>query len=171
MYVGTKSLHHELIDSLCVHRTKQPWQTSFYICLLIYSPFHASLMLNLLICHVGADYLNITVDDTSSDIRYLPVSSWRASGTPCLTCLNPNPSIAFNGTWHDGIPKEASARALKAFRTQTCQGSDTFCVSGFDGDDPSSSDTSLIVQFNFTGACFIRMFGATNKRSFYLIDF
>ena len=42
---------------------------------------------------------------------YSPASSWHASSVPCSTCLAPSPSIAFQGTWHDGthiIPTEDS---------------------------------------------------------------
>ncbi|RPD60915.1 hypothetical protein L227DRAFT_86978 [Lentinus tigrinus ALCF2SS1-6] len=49
-----------------------------------------------------ADPVNITVDDTSSSLVYSPASSWHASTVPCSTCLAPNTSIAFKGTWHDG---------------------------------------------------------------------
>ncbi|OBZ74772.1 hypothetical protein A0H81_05223 [Grifola frondosa] len=76
----------------------------------LYLAFSPSLFPFLLpIALTYADAVNITVDDTSSSIQYSPASSWHASSTPCSTCLAPNASIAFGGTWHDGthiIPTE-----------------------------------------------------------------
>ncbi|KAI0752048.1 hypothetical protein C8Q74DRAFT_1211435 [Fomes fomentarius] len=51
---------------------------------------------------VRADAVNNTIDDTSPAIVYTPASSWHASSTLCPVCLAPDPSIAFNSTWHDG---------------------------------------------------------------------
>ncbi|TBU52584.1 hypothetical protein BD310DRAFT_831897 [Dichomitus squalens] len=56
-----------------------------------------------------ADSVNVTLDDASSSIVYSPASAWHESSVPCSTCLAPSPSIAFQGTWHDGthiIPTE-----------------------------------------------------------------
>ncbi len=46
--------------------------------------------------------VNITLDDTSSLITYLPASSWHASTNSCTTCLTPSEQLAYAGTWHDG---------------------------------------------------------------------
>ncbi|OCH87832.1 hypothetical protein OBBRIDRAFT_837056 [Obba rivulosa] len=54
---------------------------------------------------VHAVQVNATVDDTSPSIAYSPTASWHASSasaTSCPTCLTPNPSMAFEGTWHNG---------------------------------------------------------------------
>lgn len=49
-----------------------------------------------------AALVNITVDDTSSEILYTPAESWHASTIPCSNCLSPGQDLAFQGTWHDG---------------------------------------------------------------------
>ncbi|KAI0075152.1 hypothetical protein K474DRAFT_1709220 [Panus rudis PR-1116 ss-1] len=51
---------------------------------------------------VSATLHNITVDDTDSHIAYSPPSSWHSSSDPCSTCLAPDSSLAYQGTWHDG---------------------------------------------------------------------
>ncbi|KAI0370969.1 hypothetical protein BV20DRAFT_228891 [Pilatotrama ljubarskyi] len=66
---------------------------------LLFSSILPSLLLPVL-SRAGA--VNITVDDTSSLIVYTPASAWHASTVPCSTCLAPSPSIAYQGTWHDG---------------------------------------------------------------------
>ena len=83
-------------------RNKLRCQAAFYISLLLYSPLRRLIISILPALFVRADIVNITVDDTSPDILYLPASSWHQSGIPCSSCLDPGPSIAFNGTWHDG---------------------------------------------------------------------
>ncbi|KAI0684554.1 hypothetical protein BC835DRAFT_617879 [Cytidiella melzeri] len=51
---------------------------------------------------VSAALVNITVDDTSSLIAYTPATSWQSSTTVCSSCLQPDPALAYAGTWHDG---------------------------------------------------------------------
>ncbi|KAI0350950.1 hypothetical protein OH77DRAFT_1430351 [Trametes cingulata] len=62
--------------------------------------FILPLLLLPTLCRAAA--VNITVDDSSSLIAYSPASAWHASTVPCSTCLAPNTSIAYQGTWHDG---------------------------------------------------------------------
>ncbi|EKM52831.1 uncharacterized protein PHACADRAFT_261484 [Phanerochaete carnosa HHB-10118-sp] len=45
---------------------------------------------------------NVTIDDTSSLITYSANDTWRPSTVPCDTCLDPDNSLAYAGTWHDG---------------------------------------------------------------------
>lgn len=46
--------------------------------------------------------VNMTIDDTSSQIAYVPADSWHPSNVPCTGCLSPSQGLAFQGTWHDG---------------------------------------------------------------------
>ena len=60
----------------------------------------------------SAALVNFTIDDTSSLITYSPSNQWRASTTPCSTCLEPDAQLAYAGTWHDGTstaPSDNSA--------------------------------------------------------------
>ena len=50
---------------------------------------------------VSADRVNVTVDDSSSDIVYAPLSGWNL-GNDCSACTaHPDASMARGGTWHD----------------------------------------------------------------------
>lgn len=77
-------------------------------CLSQLRPFLLPLFSLLpLLPHVLGDSVNITVDDQKGDSRtgavpsYAPSNVWN-SGPQCTTCLvQPNPSEAFDSTWHD----------------------------------------------------------------------
>ena len=51
----------------------------------------------------SAKLVNNTIDDTSSQLAYVPATSWHPSTVPCGTCLTPSSSLANNGTWHEGV--------------------------------------------------------------------
>lgn len=66
-----------------------------------------SLSLSCAVCVVLGKLVNVTVDDQSGDSlsgtipTYTPASKW-AAGPQCNACsAQPDPSRAFNGTWHD----------------------------------------------------------------------
>lgn len=115
---------------------------------------------------VRADAVNKTIDDTSPAIVYTPASSWHASSTSCSVCLAPDPSIAFNSTWHDGthiVPTvdaddRPDAQLAQLSGTQPSHSShspgkeggtkgpgghdDSNLVQGDDGDEDGQSDDS-----------------------------
>ena len=60
----------------------------------------------LLVCTTGAHLVNRTIDDTNGDPTtglkpiYLPNGPWNGpSCTGCAIQVNPNASMAFDGTW------------------------------------------------------------------------
>ncbi|RPD76899.1 hypothetical protein L226DRAFT_354197 [Lentinus tigrinus ALCF2SS1-7] len=106
-----------------------------------------------------ADPVNITVDDTSSSLVYSPASSWHASTVPCSTCLAPNTSIAFKGTWHDGthiiptvdsddVPDSSAVRSKGHGKGKDNDDDDSGSGSDEDGDESSSSSSTTTPTAN-----------------------
>ncbi|EMD35196.1 hypothetical protein CERSUDRAFT_116666 [Gelatoporia subvermispora B] len=83
-------------------RSRQPLPASLLLLVLVLAPTISPLTS----MSVDAAQVNATVDDTSPSIAYSPTSSWHASSasaTACVSCLTLNASIAFDGTWHNGV--------------------------------------------------------------------
>lgn len=52
---------------------------------------------------VLAAHRNVTIDDIHSLINYSPVSAWHDVADVCSSCLHVDPSLASNGTFHQGV--------------------------------------------------------------------
>ncbi|KAE9406860.1 hypothetical protein BT96DRAFT_1014553 [Gymnopus androsaceus JB14] len=52
---------------------------------------------------VLSENVNITVDDSASNILYQPLEFWFTNSDGCANCLHPATSLAFNNTYHFGM--------------------------------------------------------------------
>ncbi|KAH9891100.1 hypothetical protein C8Q73DRAFT_651697 [Cubamyces lactineus] len=68
----------------------------------------------------SAALVNVTIDDTYGDpingaqVTYEPLDAWNV-GQSCTACTaHPDPTLAHNGTWHDGTVQAGSTQLLTA---------------------------------------------------------
>lgn len=74
-------------------RNSRPGCFAFLI--LLYNWWNESL-----IAHAAE--VNVTVDDADPSILYVPSGSWHSNLVPCSFCLEPDSSLAYQKTFHDG---------------------------------------------------------------------
>lgn len=106
-----------LIQNL--RRNSRPGCFAFLI--LLYNWWNESL-----IAHAAE--VNVTVDDADPSILYVPSGSWHSNLVPCSFCLEPDSSLAYQKTFHDGthiiptvdgddLPSLSSSRAPRSTST------------------------------------------------------
>ncbi|THH12833.1 hypothetical protein EW146_g7324 [Bondarzewia mesenterica] len=107
---------------------------------------------------VAAKLVNVTVDDSGTDsatgapvIQYSPSTSWK-DGSTCTDCTaRPDPTRAFNGTWHDSTydPSNSSLnRTTSAYFPFTGTAIYVYCIVAHTS---SSPDGNMALQFYIDG--------------------
>ncbi|KAI0809265.1 hypothetical protein BC629DRAFT_1106622 [Irpex lacteus] len=103
---------------------------------------------------VAADRANVTVDDSSSDIVYAPLSGWNVEND-CNGCTaHPDPSLTHGGTWHDtSFPPNGTAQDLRTASLEfTGSALYVFCIISQSIDHPfGTSDMTFSIDGNVVG--------------------
>lgn len=117
-----KSASHSNVSSAAMSPRCHSFTTLVYASLsflTLFRPFVA----------VSATLVNVTVDDSQTDlIQYTPAGLWKAQ-SDCPTCeANPNPAEAYSGTWHDCSYLQGGGSSDLNFATFSFEGTSLFLL-------------------------------------------
>lgn len=90
---------------------------------------------------VGAEPVNVTVDDADPSIEYIPSDSWRASSTACSSqCLLVDTNGTFDKTYHTGVHVLIDMDDLSSSSSSTTHTSSSPAPTESEGDDDRDHD-------------------------------